>query len=51
MPVRVTVASASGRFKFNFNTEVGPSYVVDSKTNLLQASWVPLSSSTMVVMG
>ena len=44
-----TITSPSwvtNRFKFNFNTEVGPSYVVDSKTNLLQASWVPLSTNT-----
>jgi hypothetical protein len=29
----------------NFNTEVGATYYVDYKTNLLDASWIPLSTN------
>ncbi|MDR3457584.1 MAG: hypothetical protein P4N60_09075 [Verrucomicrobiae bacterium] len=32
-------------FALSFGTEVGPSYVVDSKTNLLQPTWLPLSTN------
>ena len=33
------------KFSFSLNTEFGPSYVVDSRTNLLQAGWVPVSTN------
>jgi hypothetical protein len=33
------------KFTLSLNTEVGPSYVVQYKTNLLQSSWVPVSTN------
>ena len=35
----------SGGFKLSFNTEVGPGYVTELKTNLLQASWIILQTN------
>ncbi|HEV2691696.1 MAG TPA: hypothetical protein VG347_02255 [Verrucomicrobiae bacterium] len=54
-PLTVTVAVpqtitapallSGGKFRLSLNTEFGPAYVVDSKTNLLQSTWLPLSTN------
>jgi len=36
---------ATGKFTLSFGSQVGPSYVVDYKTNLTQAAWVPISTN------
>ena len=33
------------KFSLSFNTEFGPFYVVDAKTNLLDAAWIPVSTN------
>jgi hypothetical protein len=33
------------KFSLSFNTEVGPSYVIDTTTNLAPANWVPVSTN------
>jgi hypothetical protein len=54
-PVTITVAVSQlitspallsgAKFRLSVNTESGPSYVVETKTNLLQTSWLPLSTN------
>jgi hypothetical protein len=54
-PVTITVAVSqvitspallSGtKFRLSLGTESGPSYVVETKTNLLQATWTPVSTN------
>jgi hypothetical protein len=41
------ISSALNGTKFNlsFNSEIGPSYIIDSKTNLLQVAWIPVSTN------
>jgi hypothetical protein len=33
---------AASKFRLSFTSQVGPGYVVDYKSNLLQAAWIPL---------
>jgi hypothetical protein len=33
---------SGGKFQFSFGSQVGPSYVVQSNTNLLNTNWVPV---------
>ena len=33
---------AGSKFQFSFGSQLGPNYVEDSKTNLLQTNWVPV---------
>ena len=45
-PVITSPALPTGSsFRLSFGTETGPNYVVDAKTNLLQATWVPVSTN------
>jgi len=53
-PVTLTLATnqtitspswATNRFNLSYGTEFGPNYVVELKTNLLQASWAPVSTN------
>ena len=32
-------------FKLSFPTEVGPNYIVEYKTNITDAAWIPLSTN------
>jgi hypothetical protein len=36
---------AGKKFSLSFTSQVGPSYVVDYKSNLLQSAWVPISTN------
>ena len=43
-----TIASpglSSGKFSLSFGSQVGPTYVVDYKTNLEQSAWRPISTN------
>lgn len=44
-PAITSPALASGKFTLSFGSQVGPSYVVDYKTNLTQAAWLPISTN------
>jgi hypothetical protein len=46
IPQTITSPALTGtKFSLGFNTEFGPAYVVDSKTNLTQVNWLPLSTN------
>jgi len=44
-PAISSPAVAKGKFLLSFGTQVGPSYVVDYKSNLTQSAWVPISTN------
>jgi hypothetical protein len=44
-PAITSPSIVSGGFKLSLNTEIGPDYVTEFKTNLLQASWIILKTN------
>jgi hypothetical protein len=40
------VSVSGSTFSLSFSSQVGPSYVEDYKSNLLQAAWIPLVTNT-----
>ena len=41
----ISTGAFGSKFRMSFNTEVGPNYVVNYKTNLLQPNWIPVSTN------